>query len=379
MADMDTQLVGTDDFSHGLVTVLPPHLIPDGASPLMQDVDLSENVGSVTKRLGQTQYMSPQTVGANPWVSGLHDFVTSSGGVYLLVSANTDVYNVTGSGTYTSIFNAAMAGSDVNFVTFADLAIIVNPNITTQKWTGSGSTSALLGTPPSNVNYVCVHKSRVWMANTSAGASRLHYSSLATPEDWTSSGDSGAGFIDINPNDGDHITGITPCGNALIIFKQRSVFALYGNVPSQFLLRPLSTSVGCIAPKSIAGADNVVFFLSYLGLYVATENNISFVSYNIKPTLEQLSVAAKKIACGGKYRTNYWLCYDSNADGVNDSAYVFDYVHGLFFSYSNIRANRFVVRADNSFITGGSDQVKVRQMESGTSDEGTAITGFWQS
>ena len=101
------------------------------------------------------------------------------------------------------------------------------------------------------------------MANSSAGASRLHFCQLNNPEDWTTAGGStgGAGYIDVGLDDGDQITGLSSIGQVLLVFKKLSVWALYGNSPGNFTVRKISTAVGCISGRSIQKAESFAIFL----------------------------------------------------------------------------------------------------------------------
>jgi len=370
-------IIKIQDFAGGLVTVQPAHRIPDNASPSMQNVDVSTETGTLIKRKGIAIEFTEKVVVANPFVAGLFEYVQADGDKFILCAADDDVFNVTGAGTYTSIFTSGtMNGAETNFTTFDDLAIFGNTNITTQKWTGAGASSALLGTPPSNVKYIVVHRSRAFAANSSAGTSRLHYSSLDNPENWTATGDTGAGFIDIAPEDGDVITGISPMGPYLLVFKQNSTFILRGYKPSNFVVQQLSSNIGCLSNRSIVKADAFVIFLSKSGVFTVSINGLTLVSFNIKQTIED--IASSGVAAG-RLKTQYWLAYDSDADTKNDSAYVLDYVTGIWTKYSNINVRVFLTKQDGTFLSGGSDKVIIRKHDTTDNDEGSAITMTWES
>lgn len=368
-------IIQSNDFSEGWVTVLPPHLIGDGATPNVANVDFSESFGRLTKRKGFSVHTSG--TGATP-VCGLYEYVQADGDQFLVAAKNDDVYNITAGNWSTSILNAAgLNGAHVNFTTFNDLLIIVSVNLTTSKWTGSGSAADLLGTPPSNVKYIDTHKRRVFMANSSAGASRLHFSALDDPEDWTTTND--AGFIDIGLGDGDVITGIKSIGTVLLIFKNRSTWALYGSSPSTYSVRKLSPSVGCVAPKSIVACDKFAIFLSGDGVYSANSDGVALVSYNIKPTIEAIANATKALACAGKYKTQYWLAVDTNADGLNDEVYYLDYVLGVWGRYTNKDESVFYQKQDGTLLSGGSDEDEIRTHDTTDNDDGVAITMTWDT
>ncbi len=374
---MPEKVVRSTDFSSGWVTVLPAHLLDDGATPNVENVDFSESFGRLTKRKGYTLTITANAGGSTK-VTGLYEYVQEDGDSFLIGSSVDDVYNITAPGTWTSILNAgALNAANVNFTTFDDLLIIVSENLTTSKWTGSGSAASLGGTPPSNVRYVETHKRRVFMASSSAGRSRLHYSAQDNPEDWTTVDD--AGSADIGIGDGDVITGIKSVGSCLLIFKKRSTWAMFGTSPANFSYRKISPSVGCVAPKSIVACDKFVIFLSSDGVYAANGDGVTLLSYNIRPTIDGVANATKAIACAGKIRNQYWLAVDTNSDGVNDEVWYLDFVLGCWGRYTNKKENVFFQKQDGSLISGGADTDVIRTHDVTELDNATAITMTWDT
>lgn len=367
------------DFSKGAETKHAPHLLQDGWSPDTVNFDLTDSVGSLKKRAGQATYVS--TVGSGSSICGLTEFIDSSGSLHIVAAVNDFVYKVTAPSTWTQIFTSAtMNGAETNFAQMDNLLIIVNANITTQKWSGSGSTSNLGGSPPANVKYAVVHGQRLWLFNSSAGKSRCHYSAQDDPEDWTTTGDTGAGYIDLAIDDGDQITGAASVGGALIVFKKRSTFYIYGYKPSNFVVKQVSNATGCVANRTIVSTDTQVIWLSTNGVYVTNPNiNPVLASDAIQPSITAITDTAKGLACAGRLRNQYWLCYDSDANSVNDKAWVFDYVEGCWFQYDTIKASVFLTRRDETFFSGAHDSPIIRQHDTTNQDSGVAITATWKS
>lgn len=368
---------GSQNFSQGWVTVLPAHLLDEGSTPNVQNVDFSRSFGRLTKRKGYSVYVSQNTGTAD--VCGLFQAVYSDGTERLFAASNDDVYEVSNPGTWTSRFNSAsMNGAETNFAVFDDLCVFVNVNITTQKIdVNDAASSALGGTPPSNAKYIEPHRGRLFIANTSAGTNRLHFSALDNAEDWTTAGN--AGFIDVGVGDGDIITGIKSIGSVLFIFKKWSTWALFGNAPTNFTVRKISASVGCVANKSIVVAENFLIFLGHDGVYAARADGVSLISHNIKPTIEELSDSVKSTACAGKYKSQYWLCIDADADGENDEVYYLDYVLGVWGRYTNKKEKVFCRLRDGSLMSGGDDLDVIRKHDDTNNDNGVAINMVWDT
>jgi hypothetical protein len=268
----------------------------------------------------------------------------------------------------------------VSFTTFDNICIAVGSAITSVKSTG-GAFSALGGTPPANVSFIETHKGRVFMANSSAGKSRLHFSFLDDPEDWTTiAGEAtDAGFIDVGLDDGDVITGMKSIGSVLLIFKNNSTWALFGSTALDFKVRKLSPTVGCCNGKTAVVCDTFAIFLSHLGVYAANSEGVTMLSYNIKPTVDAFTAASRVLACAGRLNTQYWLCIDTDADSANDTVYYLDYVYGVWGKYTNKKENVFYTRRTGGLISGGADTDVVRLHNDTDNDNGSAITMVWDT
>jgi len=365
------------ELHEGLVTAFPKYTLPKGACSFIQNVDWTRKRGRICKRRGIQQEQA-ELAGGNQ-VSGLWQYVQTNGTVKLIASRNNDVYDVA-AGVWTSKFTGTMAGASVNFATFNGLLLMVAPTEATQKWDGvTASFAVLLGTPPANGKFIVKWKNRAWIANTASGKSRLHYSAEGNPEDWTTVGS--AGFIDIDKDDGDEITGIVPIGPVLYIFKKRTVHRLTGHAPSSFDVQPIVLNRGCTAPRSLVAMGPFVMYMSDYGIHSINPNgNVDgLLSDAIQFDIEDLTAAAKLGAVAGKIRDLYILAYDSDGDGKNDKAFTLDVRTGAWSVWTNIKASVFANTIDSTLLSGGSDKTIIRLMNSGEDDEGTAIEMIWRS
>lgn len=363
-----------DQFMAGLQTIWQTHHIPDGATPFVRNVDFSRNPGAISKRRGQAIYISTNGAG---YVTGFHEFTTAAGVTTLFAAVNTGVvYSVAAPSTWTSRLTGA-GDENVEFATFQDLCIAVNPNIATQKSSGAAF-SALAGLPPANGKYLIVFKNRLWIANTSAGKSRLHFSAEGNAEDWTTVGS--AGFIDINLDDGDEITGLGVCGGTLFVFKKFSIHTVTGFKPDNFVVAATPAFEGCVNNKTIKNMGTFLVYLSERSVNsIAPGGFVSELSTNIRGDIEDMTATAKSLSAGGKKRFQYWLAYDSDADGFNDKAYVLDFNTQSWSLYDNIKSQVFLTRQDTTLMSGGSDLQIIRQHDTTENDESNNITMRWRS
>jgi hypothetical protein len=65
--------------------------------------------------------------------------------------------------------------------------------------------------------------------------------------------------------DGQKITALVPFGDALLIFKTRSVYIVTGRSPASWQLRPLFTDIGNLSKRSMVNAGGAIYWWSHRG------------------------------------------------------------------------------------------------------------------
>ena len=112
--------------------------------------------------------------------------------------------------------------------------------------------------PQAEVNEI--HSGYMFAANTQedglAHPNRLRWSHPNIAEDWASSD-----FIDI-PVGGSQITGLMSYEDHLLIFKNDSMWALYGYGSESWQLVQKDTNIGAVSPQGISRNESAVFFFS---------------------------------------------------------------------------------------------------------------------
>lgn len=141
---------------------------------------------------------------------------------------------------------------------------------TPQRWDGAaGSTSNVGGTPPT-FSFMVKHKNRMWAAGVASNPSRLYYSGALDGNDWVGAT---SGSIDIDPSDGDRITGLKSHKNELLVFKgthRQSIHRITGSSPSgsdAFARIPFVTGVGSINHNGIFTVNDDLVFPSPRGIH----------------------------------------------------------------------------------------------------------------
>ena len=123
-----------------------------------------------------------------------------------------------------------------------------------------GSAPTVLANAPEDLNYICSHDNRIY----GAVGNKLHFSALSKAEDWTTLNDAGEIVVDDGYGD---ITGLVPSNGRLIIFKEDSMYELYGTGPRNFELQPVSETIGCTSHHTAVMVDGILYFLSKRGVY----------------------------------------------------------------------------------------------------------------
>jgi len=186
-------------------------------------------------------------------------------------------------------------------VTFNDDTYIVNgvmlhndSGVTTSsavKWDGATATALLPDIDGSAGHFPCARYTTtwaefVWVAYTLESGTtyknRVRFSAVNDAENWTATD-----YIDIDiGEDGDHITAIIPDADRLLVFKQNSIYAIYGFSRDSFEVRNLTRTAGCReGTQPVAATAGVFFWYAEEGIYIVSYDNVAWVFERIKPAM----------------------------------------------------------------------------------------------
>lgn len=141
---------------------------------------------------------------------------------------------------------------------------------TPQRWDGSAGTTSNVGGTPPTFSFMASHKNRMWAAGVASNPSRLYYSASLDANDWVGVT---AGSIDIDPSDGDRITGIRSHKNELLVFKgphRQSIHRITGSSPTgadAFARVPFITGVSSVNHNGIFLVNDDLVFASPRGIH----------------------------------------------------------------------------------------------------------------
>lgn len=252
--------------------------------------------GVLETRYGKTPvFTTPIGSGA---VTSVHRFAKeSTGKKYIVVQYGTVLYHAEYDGA-TQLAAVSSLATGLNAAKFRscvwkDQMILTNgvDNVKTY----SGAALADLGGSPPKSKYVKVYGSRLWLVDV-ANPNYLRFSDLENPAVWDA-----LNIIHLRDGDGDEITGMSPQNGGMLIFKQRSVWPLYGTSKDDFKIpeHPLSDSVGCMAPDTLIDQG---FFMGASNIYRFTLSTVEEISNTHRDVIENLTLAEKQ-ACFAVYQT----------------------------------------------------------------------------
>lgn len=326
------RLEGESSFVGGLNLNANPFELQPGESPSMMNVDV-DPLGGVERR-GAVGYVhnSLGAAGVNLW-----SYWNSSTTRQLLALAGTTVRYGTGTGNWTTGYTYATAPSKVRAVTFTNNNYWVAGDRAAVRW--NGTTATTLGTTfndnlaaPTNGNMpradlIAAWGGYTWVASTwESGTNygnRVRFSHANRAEDWRTND-----YIDIDTGrDGDVITAIVPMADRLLVFKNRSLHAIYGYDSSTFQVVQIADRAGTPSQESTTVTEYGVYFWSWPdGVMQYTGNQVRWVFGRLQALIEDGTISGSssdKIALGW-LRRRLWVSYPDSGSSVNTKTLVFD-------------------------------------------------------
>lgn len=295
------------------------------------------------RKIGGADQLSAE-LGSGSVIYGLYDYwkIGTSGSPTnrKVCHVSTVIMQDQGSDTYVNLFTGLEAGKHPNYSTFNDLLIIASDSNTDVPKSWDQSTAQNLAGSPPNFAFSTKHRGRQWASGVASAPSRVYYSAANDPEDWSGAG---SGFLDIEPGDGDKVTGLASYKNELWVFKgpnKGSIHRIAGATPNDFERILFTTGLGCVAHSTIATYKDDLIFMTPSGSIRSLKATAAFGDYsdaaltfplndwlvsNIKyanlyqawtvvdPTTSRIYIA---ITTGAGTYNNTILCYDYQFESV---------------------------------------------------------------
>ena len=294
------------DFTGGLNVRADQFNLAENESPDLLNVDVDPR-GGVSRRNGVTALNSTALGGH---IRSLFAHSSSSYNQILagVTSSSNSTLHFATTGDFTEI---QIGGSGVTMtgavpprgVTFNEETYIVNGALfdtdkSTVKFSGVQAASAMTADiDASDGHFPCARYATTWgqfvwvgytVESGTSYKNRVRFSKINDAENWTATD-----YIDIDTGeDGDYITAILPDADRLLVFKQNSVYAIYGFNRDSFEVRNVTRTAGCRdGSQPVATTVGVFFWYAEDGVYVLTYDDIAWAFERLKPKIDDGSVA----------------------------------------------------------------------------------------
>ncbi len=250
------------DFSRGPNYTASPYHLEDGECAESEDVIWSRGLQAMP---GWARASVGRTPSGDEQVEQLIEYRKSDGTIQnlaVVIAAGGATTRIDyASAGFTSAWTAVGSGltnaSHWDWATFNDVLILVSENNVPKTWDGS-SFASLAGSPPSSASTIAIHGDFVLM--TPSQSSQIRYSDVADETVWPS-----GNIINAGIDEGSKIFKLQRYGDRTLIFLADSIWALDGNTPDEFSLRPTQGTLGSRYPGSVIHTEAGVFFWSDSG------------------------------------------------------------------------------------------------------------------
>lgn len=341
-----------------------------------------DKIGCARTRLGTT--LLGAQISDNNAIKGLYEFRDSGSGTNnRLVAVCNGTLSYLSSGTWTSKRTSLTAASKARFTTFLDFLWMVNGTEATAIWDGASGTSFLTSGNAASAptgKYIENFKGRVWISGNSSYPDRLYYSSLpseeATPVVTWDTDVSTGDWIDINPSDGENVTGFARDKNALLVFKNNHLYRVYSISDTE---TDAKINIGTYSQESIITAKNGIYFHHPSGIYRYVNGNVQEISKPVSDYIDAIPSSYFDDVAGWSDSDHlYWCIGNVTVDGVAYTNVVLRFTISsetwTIYSYPN----SFMVGSpydDGStlFTVVGDEDGNVLKLNVGTTDNGSTI------
>lgn len=346
---MPIQVLPAVDFTGGLNLRANPFQLDYNESPDLNNVDVNP-YGGIRQRGAITSWRGVPNAISNIWLSrddlDTPTLVVAEGSGYSLLTEGASAArrvepkdtNVVSDGTQQAVMGTCPTydGSPL----YVQRAGLYAPQVV-YAFAASGAITIVLGTatgttardsnPGGNMpvaQLIATHGAYTFVGNLSWKAfnvhplaSRIRFSHPGSSEDWHTDD-----YFDVAKHDGDFVTALVSMSDRLVIFKNRSMWALFGTDIDTFQLVKIA-NVGCPSQQAVTVADGGLYFYSWGNGLMSYDGNIpQVVSTNLEPVVTQgliNSTYQLKISVGWINR-RVWLSVPLNSATSNNTTYVYD-------------------------------------------------------
>ena len=361
------------DFRGGLNREFSKDVLSANELVQTQNVRLG-TFGALTKRTG-SQRLHANTLASGADVTAVHLW-DSPGGAQIVAVAGGKLHHrlVAGGPEFTVINSPTLSNS--NRIAFAEhregaaILLYIADGITIHEFDGT-NLAAVSGAPAATD--IAQYKLRMFAID---GSKTLYASAVSDPDEWNVG--NGAIEADVETFDTEGLVRIIPAGSSLLLCKRNNIARFTGvdatDISIDTETEGVSPEVGVLDPGSCIAFENVVFFRSDRGCFIASEGGTQAIAEKVETLIDGLGTTK---AVHHRGRREIWLADDSEM-------YVYNYRvqswTGPWDIPSTSLARLELASGAETVMRGGTDGF-VRQEDTGALDDvlyagtgGTAIS-----
>src|SRR5215471_52968 len=232
------------------------------------------------------------SAGAGAWGANgilLLGYFTFATGTYLIGSNSTGTYFKLGAGAWTLISANLQATSAVQYFGFVWILATNGSTTASGKWNPSAGFAIVAGMPRGQT--ILIYKDRGFAAageTAPSNSSRLYFSKSTDLTDWTSAA---AGFIDINPGDGQDLVDIIVYQNTIVCLKQNSTYVFsFTTAPSDGAVRVVSTTIGVFTHHCAVIFETILYLYHDGRIYEVLKFNFGCINVKVSFVYDGTSI-----------------------------------------------------------------------------------------
>lgn len=174
--------------------------------------------------------------------------------------------------------------------------------------------------------YVESHQNRMWFGNVPNGDDALYYSSVGDPDNLHKDESSLFNRFDIDIGDGEEITQLSSMYGELYIYKDNSIWVIFGYALYEYTLREAFAGASCISPYSLVryGVD---YFCGYDGMYYFDGSEPKYMCEPVRDMFrDSCNAVYKHKITAGIFDGHLWIGYPAGNDTNITAGLVYDFV-----------------------------------------------------
>lgn len=269
--------------------------------------------------------------------------------------------------------------AEVTFTNFkgglADINLFMSNGVDTLRRYDGATVSTVVGAP-ATINYVTMFADRLF----GAVGNELKASAYRDGTDWTTvtvpEAPTDSWYTVVETTDGETINGVQAGLSKLTITKPSSIFHLYGYDPTDYEVRLKTADFGAFNNKCMTPLNGVLHMvdLNAISQYEGGVMPYKTFSERVQWYIDNINQTAKLTSCIGSDGLKLYVSIPVSSSTNPDTVLVYDPKHDTWFVWEGITALHFAKVGAKFYI--GDAAGKVHQL-TGTTDNGTAITGEW--